>query len=552
MGELTKRDIGFYLFEDIYKLDEENRSKIGVNFQGVNYSFNDVERSVDYFCHLLTEKGVKKDDHVALLSMNSYNWLIAFYAIVKIGAVAVLINYMARHQTLVELIKYTDCKFICHGKYSAGVKDVNELDELLNETNISKEHEISINNRDIIFKDILNKEDIVPFTSPYSREEDSKRTSYIIFTTGTTSKPKAAMLSQYSLMNIIYINFARLDPVFPQRFMCLLPMFHCFGLLVVNAYMAFQRTVYLNALDDKVQIYKDFVKNKCGDYASVSIIFDKLARVPFWWLHGGRFVKHCIVGGGFTSEQELKFLEKKYGKGKFMNGYGQTECSPMISLVYPDASAIKQKTTVGTPMEGIELAFMNPETKELLPQGQKGEILIKGYNVFNGYYKMEKDKQPFDKDGYLHTGDLGYLDEDGYLVLSGRLKDIIIRKGENISPQEIEKELRKFKEFGNVRVLGFPSVDEGEFIIACVELKKKPPHFVEEKYFDEMHKTLPAVKIPSHIIYMKKFPLTANGKLDEVKLREICMTKLELFLNEKLLAMKTKKLMAAKSSKNKK
>ena len=549
MGELTKRDIGFYLFEDIYKLDEENRSKIGVNFQGVNYSFNDVERSVDYFCRLLIEKGVKKDDHVALLSMNSYNWIIAFYAIVKVGAVAVLINYMARHQTLVELIKYTDCKFICHGKYSAGVKDVNELDELLKETNISKEHAISINNSDINFKDILIKKDIVPFTSPYSREEDSKRTSYIIFTTGTTSKPKAAMLSQYSLMNIIYINFARLDPVFPQKFMCLLPMFHCFGLLVVNAYMAFQRTVYLNALDDKVQIYKDFVKNKCGDYASVSIIFDKLARVPFWWLHGGRFVKHCIVGGGFTSEQELKFLEKKYGKGKFMNGYGQTECSPMISLVYPDAPAIKQKTTVGTPMEGIELAFMNPETKELLPQGQKGEILVKGYNVFNGYFKMEKDKQPFDKDGYLHTGDLGYLDEDGYLVLSGRLKDIIIRKGENISPQEIEKELRKFKEFGNVRVLGFPSVDEGEFIIACVELKKKPPHFVEEKYFDEMHKTLPAVKIPSHIVYMKKFPLTANGKLDEVKLREICMTKLELFLNEKLLAMKTKKLMAAKSSK---
>ena len=549
MGELTKRDIGFYLFEDIYKLDEEKGSGIGVNFQSVNYSFKDVERSVDYFCHLLTEKGVKKDDHVALLSMNSYNWLIAFYAIVKIGAVAVLINYMARHQTLVELIKYTDCKFICHGKYSAGAKDANELDELLKETNISKEHAISINNSDINFKDILIKEDIVPFTSPYSREEDSKRTSYIIFTTGTTSKPKAAMLSQYSLMNIIYINFARLDPVFPQRFMCLLPMFHCFGLLVVNAYMAFQRTVYLNALDDKIQIYKDFVKNKCGDYASVSIIFDKLARAPFWWLHGGRFVKHCIVGGGFTSEQELKFLEKKYGKGKFMNGYGQTECSPMISLVYPDAPAIKQKTTVGTPMEGIELAFMNPETKELLPQGQKGEILVKGYNVFNGYYKMEKDKQPFDKDGYLHTGDLGYLDEDGYLVLSGRLKDIIIRKGENISPQEIEKELRKFKEFGNVRVLGFPSVDEGEFIIACVELKKKPPHFVEEKYFDEMHKTLPAVKIPSHIIYMKRFPLTANGKLDEVKLREICMVKLGLFLNEKLLAMKTKKLMAAKSSK---
>ncbi len=137
-------------------------------------------------------------------------------------------------------------------------------------------------------------------------------------------------------------------------------------------------------------------------------------------------------------------------------------------------------------MKGIELAFMDPESKKLLPKGSKGEILVKGYNVFNGYYKLSEDKQPFDKDGYLHTGDLGYLDEDGYLVLCGRLKDIIIRKGENISPKEIEEELRKFKEFGQVRVLGFPSIDEGEFIIGCVELIKKPLHFDEQKYLDEM------------------------------------------------------------------
>lgn len=543
MNNQMNNKIDNYLFEDIYKLDDELSKKIGVSFKGVQYSFKEIERSVDYLANILKEKGVKKGDHVALLSMNSYNYLIAFYAIVRVGGVAVLLNYMARHETLVKLTTHTDVKFICYGKYSAFIKDENEFDKLLEETSISKENTLSIFDEDINFKEILKSETIEPFTSPYVREEDSKRTSYIIFTTGTTADPKAAMLSQYSLMNIIYINFARLDPVFPQKFMCLLPMFHCFGLLVVNAYMAFQRTVYLNALDDKVALYKEFLKNKCGDYASVSIIFDHLARGPFWWIHRGRFVKHCIVGGGFTSEQEFKFLEKKYGKGKFMNGYGQTECSPMISLVYPDSPKEKQMTTVGTPMEGIELAFMNPETKKLLSKGEEGEILIKGYNVFNGYYKLPKEKQPFDKDGYLHTGDLGYLDEDGYLVLSGRLKDIIVRKGENISPKEIENELRKFPEFGNVRVLGFPSADEGEYIIACVELKKKPPHFIEENYFKEMHKTLPQVKIPSHIIYMKRFPLTANGKLDEVKLREICMKKLALYLNEELLAIKTKKMM---------
>ena len=539
----NKLKIENYLFEDIYKLDEEKSQIIGLNFKGTPYTFKEIERSVDYYCHVLVSKGVKPGDHVALLGMNCYNWLIAFYAIIKVGAVAVLLNYMARHETLVELIKDTDCKYLCYGKYIALVKQEDEFNQLLKDTGISKEKTISMRYRHINFKEILSKEEIKPFKSPLSREEDSKRTSYIIFTTGTTAKPKAACLSQFGMMNIIYINFKRLDAVFPQKFMCLLPMFHCFGLLVVNAYMAFQRTVYLNSLSDKVKIYKEFVKNKCGDYASVSVIFDKLARAPFWWFHRARFVQHCIVGGGFTSEQEFAFLEKKYGKGKFMNGYGQTECSPMISLVYPDLPDEKKRTTVGIPMQGIELAFMDPETKKILPRGQVGEILVKGYNVFNGYYNMPKEKQPFDKDGYLHTGDLGYLDEDGYLVLNGRLKDIIIRKGENISPKEIEEELRKFHEFGQVRVLGFPSIDEGEYIIACVELKKKPLHFVEDKYFEQMRKTLPEIKIPSHIVYTDKFPLTANGKLDEMQLRELCLNKLSLFLNEDSLAMKTRKLM---------
>ena len=540
---MDKKEIGNYLFEDIYKTDEAYKQTIGINFKGTSYTFDEINRSVDYYAHLLTNQGVKKGDHVALLGMNCYNWLIAFYAIIKVGAVAVLLNYMARHNTLVELIKYTDCKFLCYGKYIALVKQENELETLLNETGIDKDHSVSMRYRHINFKRILAKEDIKPFISPYSREEESKRTSYIIFTTGTTAKPKAACLSQYSMMNLIYLNLARFNAGVTQKFMCLLPMFHCFGLLVVNAFLAFKRTVYLNSLSDKVKIYKEFVKNKCGDYASVGVVFDRLAKAPFWWLHNAKFVKNCIVGGGFTSEQEFDFLEKKYGKGKFFNGYGQTECSPLISLVYQDAPISKRKTTVGEPMKGIELAFMDPQTKKLLPKGQAGEILVKGYNVFNGYYKVADNKQPFDKDGYLHTGDLGYLDEDGYLVLCGRIKDIIIRKGENISPKEIENELKKFDEFGRVRVLGFPSADEGEYIIACVELNKKPVHFVEEKYLKEMAKVLPSIKIPSHIVYVDKFPLSANGKLDEMRLREICLMKISTYLGEDLLVRKTRVLM---------
>ena len=543
LKEHKEYEIDNYLFEDIYSLEEPLNSEIGLNFEKNNFTFKEIEKCVDYFARLLKDKGVKKGDHVGLLSMNCYNWMIAFYAIIKVGAVAVLLNYMARHETLVDLIKSTDCKFLVYGRYTALVKQQRELSKLLKDVDIPREKAISIRFRHLNFKEILEKKEIEPFKSPYSREEDSKRTSFIIFTTGTTAKPKAACLSQYGMMNVIYLNFARLDKEFPKKFMCLLPMFHCFGLLVVNAYMAFQRTVYINALADKRKIYKDFLMNRCGDYASVSIIYDKLARAPFWWLHRARFVKHAIVGGGFTSAQEFSFLQRKFPKAIFMNGYGQTECSPMISLVYPDAPEEKQRTTVGIPMRGIELKFQDPETKKFVKKGEVGEILVKGYNVFHGYYNLPKEKQPFDKDGYLHTGDLGYLDEDGYLVLSGRLKDIIIRKGENISPKEIEVELAKFKEFGKVRVLGFPSIDEGEFIIGCVELLKKPLHFDENKYLNEMAKVLPAIKIPSHIVYTNKFPLTANGKLDEMKLRELSLYKISKFLGEESLARKTRKLM---------
>ena len=549
---MPTRELDNYLFEDIYKVSEEDSKKIAIVFERKKYTYKEIEKSVDYYCHYLVSKGVKQGDHVALLGMNSFNWLVAFFAIVKVGAVAVLFNYMARHDTLTELIKFTECKFICYGRYVALAKQKNEFDKLLRQTGIHEDHSISMSHMLINFKKVVAKENIEPFVSPLSREKDSKRTSYIIFTTGTTAKPKAACLSQYSMMNIIYINFAKLDHIFPEKFMCLLPMFHCFGLLVVNAFLAFKRAVYINSLEDKVKIYKEFVKSKCGGCASVGIIFDKLSKAPFWWMHKARFLKHIIVGGGFTSEQQFRLLEEKYGKGKFMNGYGQTECSPLISLVYPGAPLTKQRKSVGVPLEQIELAFMDPETKKILPPGEPGEILVKGYNVFNGYYKLPKDKQPFDENGYLHTGDMGYQDKHGYLYLVGRIKDIIIRKGENISPKEIENELMKFNDIHQARVFGFPSVDEGEFIIGCVELKKKRLLFNEAKYINGLKKKLPSIKVPSYIVSIDKFPLMANGKLDEMALREACLNSLAKDHGQRILARRTRMLMNRNIQKKKK
>lgn len=249
---------------------------------------------------------------------------------------------------------------------------------------------------------------------------------------------------------------------------------------------------------------------------------------------GHSFVKHAIVGGGFTSEKEIKFLEKKYGKDKFLNGYGQTECSPLISFVYPDSPKEKRKKTVGKVLDDIDFLIQDPISKKILSTNETGEILIKGYNTCNGYYKISDENQPFDEDGYLHTGDLGYIDEDRYLILTGRLKDIIVRKGENILPAEIEKAFEKYKKFTKVKVIGIPSLTEGENIIACVETKIHMTHLKEKQYLNDLHTVLPSIKIPKHIICFEEFPLMPNGKLDEIKLRGSVMYKLNHTIDPKL------------------
>ncbi len=227
-------------------------------------------------------------------------------------------------------------------------------------------------------------------------------------------------------------------------------------------------------------------------------------------------------------------MEKKYGKGKFLNGYGQTECSPLISFVYPDSPKDKRIYTVGKMLDDIEFVIQDPTSKKILSSNEIGEILIKGYNTCNGYYKIPDEKQPFDNEGYLHTGDLGYIDEDKYLILTGRLKDIIVKRGENISPAEIEKAFEKYKEFTKVRVIGIPSLRDGETIIACVESKIHITHLKEQQYLKDLHSILPSLKIPEHIICIEEFPLMASGKLDERKIREIVIDKLSHTIDPKL------------------
>ena len=286
------KEIENYIFSDIYEVPEEHLQKNAICFEKEKYSYSELSKAVDYFANVLHQMGVKKDDHVAILSMNSFNWIAAFYAVIKVGAVAVLLNYISRHDDIVKAINFTDCKYLLYGKYIAFEKNEKEFDILLADTNIDVKNTLSIKHSDIKPQIFLNK-NIEKVNSAYSREEDSKRTSFIIFTTGTTSEPKAVELSQFGILNHIYHNLYRLNEIASDKFMCLLPMFHCFGLLVVNTYLSFHRVVYLNEMSNAVGVYKEFIHSKCGDSASIGYIYDRIARVPGFWIRRKIFCKTC-------------------------------------------------------------------------------------------------------------------------------------------------------------------------------------------------------------------------------------------------------------------
>ena len=286
------KEINNYIFSDIYEVPKEYLQKTAICFEKKKYSYNDLSKSVDYFANILLKMGVKKDDHVAILSMNSFNWIASFYAVIKIGAVAVLLNYISRHDDIVKAISFTDCKYLLYGKYIAFEKNKKEFEKLLADTNIDVQNTLSIKHSDIEPKYFLNN-DIEKVSSAYTRDEDSKRTSFIIFTTGTTSEPKAVELSQFGILNHIYHNLYRLNEIASDKFMCLLPMFHCFGLLVVNTYLSFHRIVYLNEMSNAIGVYKEFIHTKCGDSASIGYIYNKIARAPGFWIHRRLFCKTC-------------------------------------------------------------------------------------------------------------------------------------------------------------------------------------------------------------------------------------------------------------------
>lgn len=519
------------LFSDyLAETSEKYRGLPAITCEGKTLTFEELAQASNLCSAALIKAGVKKGDRVALWGFNSIPWVISFLGIVNAGGVAVLMNYGLKAADTVALLKSVGASWMIVGPNVITMTDITGAMAVAREAGISRDHIF----QDAMLATLGSSEEEIPdplqvkeVLAQVKSQMDPHDTQVIIFTTGTTSFPKAPQLSSYSILNdaagAAQIMFPGDDRIEDNS--CLaLPLFHSYGLTVLFALTGRGSHVFLPMVLKPDQITDLICDNQIGIMASVGAIYSMMAMHPQFDEKVAGRMKYCIVGGGFETPVKMMRLENAYGGAKIINGYGQTECSPIISVASGDDPLELRAVSVGRILPGLDVRIWRKD-KGFVPVGEVGEVVVKGYNTMNGYLGLPKEQQAFDEDGWLHTGDLGRLDENNMLYLTGRIKDIIIRSGENISPSDVEKAVLEIPGVREVKVLGAPHRLWGESVEACVVLRDKVLFNVEE--VRRMLKAkLSSFKVPSHFFVYPSFPLNENGKLDQRTLKADMLTKL--------------------------
>ncbi len=342
----------------------------------------------------------------------------------------------------------------------------------------------------------------------------------IQYTSGTTGFPKGAYLTHRGLANNGAHTADRMGASVGGVYVVPMPLFHTGGSVccVIGAVAKHATNVLVEAFDPGL-VLELFDRYQGTAILGVPTMLVALIEHPDFASVDLSHVEALCSGGSLVPAPLVKTLEERLG-APFTIVFGQTECSPVASMTQP-ADTIEDKAgTIGPPMPGVEVKIIDPESGETLPIGAIGEYCTRGYHVMKGYFEMpEQTAEAIDADGWLHTGDLCAMDERGYCTVEGRLKDMIIRGGENIYPRELEELLFAHEAVGDVAVVGLPDEKWGESVAAFI--RPAPGHTVDKsELFNYTREHLAPHKTPRHWFAVEEFPLTGSGKIQKFKLRE--------------------------------
>lgn len=488
--------------------------------------------------------GVQKGDHVAIWATNIPEWILTLFATAKIGAVLVTVNTSYKMFELEYLLRQSDSKVLVMNQ---GFKDSNYV-EILNELcpDIVNSQPNKINNTNLPYlKSVIFAGDNCPsyfqnfagleklgesisdeqFKSVYE-SLDCHDIINMQYTSGTTGFPKGVMLTHYNIVN----NGNCIGDCMkftPDDKLCItVPLFHCFGMvLAVMASITHATTMIPIDFYSPLKCMQAIQDEECTAFHGVPTMFIGMLDHPEFKNFKFTKLRTGIMAGSPCPTTVMQQVIDEMGAKEITIVFGQTESSPGCTQTTTDDSVERRVNTVGKALPGVECKIVNPETGEDVGIGVHGEFCARGYNIMRGYYKMEEaTKQAIDKDGWLHTGDLAVCDEDGYYKITGRIKDMIIRGGENIYPKEIEEFIYTHPAVKDVQVIGIPSVRYGEEILAAIVLKEGMS-VTEDEIKDYVRKNMARHKIPSYVDFVDGFPMTASGKIQKYKMREQAIEK---------------------------
>ena len=528
------------------KMVEEFPDQLAFKYTTLDYTrtYAEFRDDVDECCRAFLDLGIKPGSHVAVWATNIPQWYIAFWAATKIGAVLVTVNTAYKIHEAEYLLKQSDTHtlVLIESYRDSHYSDI--IGELCPELENTKPGQplhcrrlpflrnvITVGFKKkgcLTWEEAMERGENVPVEEVYriAAGVSPNDVCNMQYTSGTTGFPKGVMLTHYNVVNNGKCIGDRMDLSTADRMMIQVPMFHCFGMvLAMTASMTHGATLYPLPYFTPKPALACINQEKITAFHGVPTMFIAMLEHPDFEKTDFSYMRTGIMAGSPCPIATMKDVVNKMHMSEITIVYGQTEASPGCTMSSTDDSLEVRVATVGRALPEIECKIVDPETGVDLPVGQIGEFVARGYNIMKGYYKMPKaTSSAIDKDGWLHTGDLACKTEDGNYRITGRLKDMIIRGGENIYPKEIEEFIYTNPKVSDVQVIGVPDEQYGEEIAACIILKEGESMTVEEmKQFVRDH--MAKHKVPKYVDFVNSFPMNAAGKILKYKMREEAIEK---------------------------